>query len=79
MLIKEEEYPPFIIKLELFKLIKDMKIKYGIINEAIVKDSNEESIFKLLIAKAYSSILPIEDELKLYFREEDSIEIDEKV
>lgn len=74
----EGEYPPFIEFDELMKIIKAKKIIYGINEENIIRAIEDKSIYNLLIAKGYSSILPREDQLKLLFMEENFNEVKEE-
>lgn len=74
----EGEYPPFVTFDEIMNIISDKKIVYGINVKELKTAIEDKNIFNLLIAKGYSALSPIEDQMKLLFIDENPNGIKEK-
>ncbi|WP_195264840.1 MULTISPECIES: flagellar assembly protein A [unclassified Clostridium] len=68
---------PIITESELFTLLKDKGISYGIDNEIIKYIVSNREIENKLIAQGIKEKLPIEDKINVFFNSNNKLEIDE--
>ncbi|WP_291647836.1 flagellar assembly protein A [Clostridium sp.] len=68
--------PPIITESELVTELKDKGISYGIDNDALKKIVSNRNIENKLIAQGVKAKPPIEDQIKVFFKSNNKLEID---